>query len=584
VTVLPNTITAFFNTDTTSGCAPLTVNFTQYSIGVTHWHWEFGDGNVSNAQDVSNTYIDPGTYVATLFGDNGCSYDTVQVTITVLPSPDIAFTVVPDSVCAGQPMQFINGTTDIANIHWDLGDGATSTLTDPTHVYDATGTYPVTLTVISSLNDCPATLTRNVNVKVTPVASLSADPTSGCIPLAVQFTNTSTDADFYDWDFGDGNTSGAVAPNHTYSIAGNFYVRLIAENLNSCRDTAYTEVVSFPLPTADFTLSPTESCTSPVQVQFTDASVGAVSYDWSFSTGESSVLNDPLITFPGPGTWHATQTVTNSYGCLDTHSDSMIVHPTPHAAFTAESQPGCAGYPIAFDNQSVNSDSFEWAFGDGGTSTDSLPWHVFDEGVYDVTLIATGAGGCTDTLERVDAVTINPTPLADFSYDTLRTVSYALQFDNLSQGAVSWHWDFGDGTSSNEYEPLHLFPAGPNDYYPLCLIAINSFGCPDTICRPVRAPADPDIYAPNAFTPDLDGLNEAWMPILNGFDGWRYHLYILDRWGEVIWDTTDRYRSWDGNSRGQICKTDVYVWKVVLNIEGDERVYYGHVTLVRGSE
>lgn len=584
VLVQPNTITAFFNTDTTSGCAPLTVNFTQYSIGVTHWHWEFGDGNVSMDHDVSNTYTDPGTYTATLFGDNGCSYDTVRVTITVLPSPDVSFSVVPDSVCAGVPFQFVNGTADIASIAWDFGDGNTSTLTDPTHTYASTGDYPVSLTVISSLNDCPATLTRTVNVKVTPVASLTPSPVSGCVPLTVLFNNGSTNAGYYEWDFGDGNTGGELAPEHVYADAGTYDVRLIAENVNGCRDTAYTEVVGFPLPVADFTFSPTESCTSPVDIQFTDASSGAITHAWSFSNGVQSPLNDPVVTFQSAGTWYATETVTNSYGCSDSHSDSLIVHPTPVAAFTAEPQPGCAGYPIVFNNESLNSTWWHWSFGDGGTSTDSLPWHVYDAGVYDLTLVVQGAGGCRDTLESPGAIVVNPTPVADFAYDTLRSVSYALQFHNLSEGANAWVWDFGDHSTSNEYEPLHLFPAGPNDWYPLCLIAINSYGCPDTLCRTVRAPADPNIYAPNAFTPDLDGLNETWIPILNGFDGWRYHLYILDRWGEVIWDTADRYKAWDGNARGKVCKTEVYVWKVVLNIEGDERVYYGHVTLVRGSE
>ncbi|HEX2616804.1 MAG TPA: PKD domain-containing protein, partial [Flavobacteriales bacterium] len=395
---------------------------------------------------------------------------------------------------------------------------------------------------------------------------------------------SSTDADYYQWDFGDNNTSGGFAPSHVFGAAGTYTVRLIAENLNSCRDTAYTQVVGFPLPTAGFTFAPTSSCTSPVAVQFTDAAQEAISYAWTFSNGETSPLNGPLVTFPSDGTWYATQTVTNSYGCSDAHTDSMIVHPTPLAAFTVAPRPGCAGYPILFDNQSVNSSTFEWLFGDGGSSTDSVATHSYEEGLYDVTLIATGAGGCTDTLAVANAALINPTPLAAFDYDTLQSISYALQFTNLSEGSVRWHWDFGDGSSSNQFDPLHLFPAGPNTWYPLCLIATNTFGCPDTVCREVRAPADPNIYAPNAFTPDLDGLNETWTPVLNGFDGWRYHLYILDRWGEVLWDTQERTKSWDGNSRGQVCKTEVYVWKVELNTEGNERVYYGHVTLVRGTE
>lgn len=584
VTVLPNTITAFFNTDITSGCAPLTVAFTQYSNGVTHWHWDLGDGNVSTDQDVTHTYSDPGVYTATLFGDNGCSYDTVRVEIDVLPSPDVGFDVVPGTTCAGLPFQFINTTADIADIAWDFGDGDGSDLTDPVHTYTGTGIYPVTLTVVSALNACPASLTRPVDVLETPVASFTPDPGSGCIPLDVQFDNTSTSADFHQWDFGDGNTLSASSPLHTYTTAGTWTVRLVAENLNGCKDTAYAEVVSFPLPTSAFTFTPEASCTSPVDVQFTNASSGAIDHSWDCGDGQTSLLNDPLITYAGPGTYAITLTVTNQYGCADERTQDLIVYPTPEALFTPEPQPGCAGYPITFANTSVNSGSYEWHFGDGGTSTEEQPWHSYEVGDYDVTLIATGEGGCTDTLLVTDAVHIDPSPVAAFSYVPMESVGYALQFYNSSVDAITWQWDFGDGSTSNEFEPLHLFPAGPDDDYPLCLVVTNAFSCPDTVCEAVNAPSDPNIYAPNAFTPDQDGLNETWTPVLNGFDRWRYHLYILDRWGEVIWDTTDRYRPWDGTSRGQACKTEVYVWKVEMNIEGDERVYYGHVTLVRGTE
>lgn len=584
VTVLPNTITAFFNTDTTSGCAPLTVQFTQYSIGVTHWHWELGDGNVSTDADVTNTYTEPGTYTATLFGDNGCSYDTVSVTITVLPSPDVSFSVVPATTCAGLPFQFINGTPDIADITWDFGDGSGSDLTDPVHTYPTAGTYPVTLAVISSLNACPASLTQPVTVQVTPVAAFTPAPLSGCIPLDVQFANTSVSADFYQWDFGDGNTISGAEPLHTYTTAGSYTIRLVAENLNGCRDTAYADVVAFPLPTSAFTFTPGQSCTSPVDVQFVNGSSGEIDHVWDFGNGQTSLLNDPLITYAGPGTYPITLTVTNQYGCADVSTHDFTVHPTPVAAFTPEPQPGCAGYPITFTNGSLNSNSYEWLFSDGGTSTEGTPLHIFEAGDYDVTLIATGAGGCTDTLSVTDAVHIDPSPTAAFSYVPMESVSYALQFHNSSEDAISWRWDFGDGSTSAEFEPLHLFPAGPNDFYPLCLVAINSFGCPDTTCEAVHAASDPDIYAPNAFTPDQDGLNESFVPVLNGFDDWRYRFLIFDRWGEVIHDSRDRYTPWDGNSRGIPCKTDVYVWKVILNKNGDEREYIGHVTLVRGDE
>ncbi len=584
ITVMPNSITAFFNTDTTSGCAPLTVNFTQYSIGATNWHWDLGDGNVSTAQNVTHTYVDAGAYTATLFADNGCSFDTVSVVITVNPTPVADFSVEPGPHCAGSPVQFTNNTPAPAGLQWDFGDGGTSTLSAPAHSYAAAGTYNVTLSVASANTPCPAMLTQSVTVEATPNAAFAPTPASGCIPLNVQCAGSSSGADFLQWDFGDGNTATGADPAHTYTDAGSFTVQLIAENLAGCGDTAVATVTAFPLPASAFTQSITESCTAPANVQFTNASTGAVGHAWDFGNGTSSVLTNPQAVYAAADTFTITLVASNQYGCTDTSSSQFTLHPTPVAAFAAAPQPACAGYPVQFTNLSVNASQFRWEFGDGqGSLADSVS-HIYPEGDYDVTLIATGAGGCTDTLSLTDAIHVNPSPTAAFTYEPMLSTSYALQFHNQSSGAVSWIWDFGDGGQSTEFAPLHLFPAGPGDLYPFCLVAINAFGCPDTLCQPVVATSDPNIYAPNAFTPDGDDVNENFLPVLNGFDNWRYHFYVFDRWGEVIHESRDRYAPWDGTCKGKPVKSDVYVWKVVLNRNGDERVYYGHVTVVRGSE
>lgn len=584
ITALPNTITAFFNTDTTQGCAPLTVHFTQYSIGVSHWHWDLGDGNVSTAANVAHTYAQAGTYTATLYGDNGCSYDTVSVVITVHPTPQADFTISPGLFCAGTPVQFTNNTPAPAGLSWAFGDGGTSTLSAPQHAFAAAGTYTVTLSITSTTTPCPAVASQAVTVQPTPSASITASPLNGCIPLDVQFTNTSTNSNFQQWDLGDGNTAGAPNPLHTYTAAGTYTVRLVAEHLSGCTDTAQVTVTAFPLPHSAFTMAEAQSCTSPVPLQLTSQATGAVGHAWDFGNGTTSALNNPVAVFDAPGTYTITLTVANQYGCTDAATAQFTVHPTPVAVFAAQPRPACAGYPVQFQNMSLNADAFQWWFGDGETSTADAPAHTYAQGTYEVRLIATGAGGCTDTTVVPAAVLVNPTPVAAFTYEPMQSTSYALQFHNQSMGAVSWQWDFGDGAHSTEFAPLHLFPAGPGDLYPFCLIAVNTFGCPDTLCEPVAAASDPDIYAPNAFTPNQDGLNETFLPVLNGFENWHYALYIFDRWGEVIFQTGDRHAPWDGTCKGKPVKTDVYVWKVVLKRDGDERVFYGHVTVVRGSD
>ncbi len=579
ITVLPNQVTSFFNMDPVQGCAPLTVNLIHFTAGDTALYWTLGDGNVSLSADLAHTYSQPGTYTITLEAF-GCGYDSYSQSVTVFPAPQPAFTVAPQGTCIGGEFTFTNTTPGISGSQWSFGDGATSTLTSPVHSYATSGSFPVTLTVTSALNGCTASVTQLVNVSITPVAAFTPTPSNGCIDLQVAFSNQSTSAGFYQWSFGDGNTSALAEPFHTYTQAGTYTVTLIAENVNGCSDTISANVVAHPLPTALFTLSQAQSCTSPVTVQASNASQGAIGYDWDLGNGQSSQLNQPAITFDGPGTYSVSLTATNQFGCTDTHTVDFTVHPTPLAAFTAQPQPACAGRPITFINQSQNAAAFRWRFGDGAQSQADSPLHSYAQpGQYTITLIAIGAGGCTDTLIAANAIMVNPTPIADFTSDTLVSVRNAIQFSNLSQGAISYSWDFGDGEGSDDTHPLHLFPADGGGYT-VCLVAVNSFTCPDTICKFQLVNSDPLVFVPNAFTPNSDGRNEVFKPMVNGYAGWRYKLIIFDRWGLEVWSTDDREEGWNGRVGGKPPVIDVYVWKVILERDGDARDFIGHVTLL----
>jgi gliding motility-associated-like protein len=195
-------------------------------------------------------------------------------------------------------------------------------------------------------------------------------------------------------------------------------------------------------------------------------------------------------------------------------------------------------------------------------------------------LIATGSGGCADTLVITDAVTIHPSPVAAFTSEILTSVVNAVRFSNTSQGATSQAWDFGDGQTSELLNPTHLFP-GDGGGYTICLSVANEFGCPDTTCQFMGVNGDPIVFVPNTFTPNDDGLNDVFLPVLNGFNGWNYRLLIFDRWGEIIHETRDRGTGWDGRTGGRNAQVDVYVWQMVVERDGDARDFVGHVSLLR---
>lgn len=580
ITVLPNEVTAFFNTDPVQGCAPLTVELTRYSSGDTAWVWDLGDGNGSLAHSLQHTYVEPGTYTITLSG-YGCGFDEHTAEVTVYPLPAVEFATAPATVCAGEPFTFTDLTPNTVGVVWDLGDGNVSTLSEVSHTYAVGGTYQVTLTATSAPHGCTASLTRQVAVRVTPAASFGPLPASGCAQLAVQFQNTTQNGTFFSWDLGDGNTSVADSPSHVYVLPGTYDIVLVAENLNGCSDTAFGQVVVHPRPVAGFLLDAYESCTVPIPVSTFNTSVGAVGFGWDLGNGGTSTLNEPVIVFDQAGDHTVRLVAMNQFGCADTATAVFVAHPTPVAGFSVLPQPACVGGEVSFIDGSLHAMSHLWYFGDGASSTASAPSHVFGApGLYDVVLIVTGAGGCSDTLAVQEGVHVHPAPLAGFSMDTMASAPNVFRFTDLSVGGASRLWDFGDGTSSGLPDPVHMFP-GDGGGYTVCLTVENSFGCMDAACQYLVVPADPEVYVPNAFTPNGDGVNDVFLPVLNGFFGWEYRLTIFDRWGAVLHETRDPGRGWNGRSRGRDVQVGVYVWKLELESSGDIRDFTGHVSLVR---
>ena len=357
VTALPNDVDAFFNTSTVEGCAPVMVDFTQYTLGGTSYSWDFDDGNFSNVYSPTHTFVNPGTYNVSLFANDGCGFDTTMVTITVHPYPDMSFTSTPNSVCVFEAFDFTNQSTGITGVTWDFGDGNTSSLVNPSHAYALPGTYTVTLTGTSSAFGCVASFSQDVTVVPPPLAQFTVDPTNACIPLIVQTTNTSVDAVFYYWDFGDGNSSNQINPNHTYAVAGTYTIQLIVEGANGCTDTMATNVTAHPFPVADFDLASPLNCIPDGQAAFINQSSGAIGYEWDFGNGQTSVLTNPSTTYPAAGNYTVTLTVTNQYGCEDVAQQELTFYNYAEADYAIPLFGTCEGNSLSFNSTSLNANS-----------------------------------------------------------------------------------------------------------------------------------------------------------------------------------------------------------------------------------
>jgi len=237
---LPPPPTVDFSATVSSGTTPLNVQFTDKSSeDVKHWRWDFGDGTHSREQHPAHVYEKAGTFTVTLqtYAPGGEGVKTQKSLITVqgpgLPPPAAAFSADPTSGQAPLTIHFSNQSTgEVTGWQWDFGDGHTSSGQNPAHTYGAPGTYDVTLTVTGPGGSDSKTLAKLVSVSAAParpVAAFVVSPTRGPAPLSVQFTDRSTgQVTGWQWDFGDGHTSTARHPKHTYEVIGSYTVSLTA--------------------------------------------------------------------------------------------------------------------------------------------------------------------------------------------------------------------------------------------------------------------------------------------------------------------------------------------------------------------
>lgn len=350
---------ADFSGNPLSGYVPLTVIFTDLSkpgtgSTITNYYWEFGDGATSTAKNPSHSYQAPGTYTVKLtvtsnLGDSKTETKTNYITVNILPSsPTADFTASPTSGFASLTVVFTDlskpgdGATITGRL-WNFGDNTTSTEQNPTHTYQAAGTYTVTLTVTNSFgNSKTETKTNYITVNVqpsTPTADFSAAPLSGASPLTVVFTDLSkpgsgaTITNYY-YEFGDGATSTLQNPNHTYKTAGTYSVTLTVTNSNNKQHTitktGYITVTQpTPNPKAKFSSS-IRNGNAPLEVKFYDESspgkgLTIIKWFWDFGDGTTGTEQNPTHIYQKAGKYTVKLTVTASNDKRDTQKETDYI-------------------------------------------------------------------------------------------------------------------------------------------------------------------------------------------------------------------------------------------------------------------
>lgn len=426
--------------------------------------------------------------------------------------------------------------------------------------------------------------------------------TAGCVPQTVDFTDTIGNAQSYEWyfDYVPGNpptlTTTTPTAQWTFNTVGIHSVMLVAIDPSTCnqRDSSFMNIkIGITKATPAFIYARQDPC-EDFKYLFTNTTIEPAlhpfkdtSFVWDFGDGSPLVkTGDGPVThqYAGPGTYFVKLLLNDSTYCNSPDDTTLRIDVSLNVKAGIEAiTPACVGDAVQFTNTSTGAATYLWNFGDGATSTDENPTHTYGSAqTYTVTLTAFNPGSCN----RQDIATFSivvfdvPIALAAFSPDP-PIVNTPTTFTNSSLNAVRYKWLFGDGDSlevSSLQSVIHQYNA--TGTFQAKLVAYNQAGCTDTFPMTVSSLVLPAVDVPNAFTPQSGDVNSIVM--VKGFGIAKMQFAIWNRWGQKVFETTDRNKGWDGKVKGALQPMDVYAYTLTVEFfDGTKITKKGDITLIR---
>jgi PKD repeat protein len=476
-----------------SGQAPLEVSFSVVANTSTeplYVQWAFGDGATGTGTEVTHTYTEVGEYTATATVSDALGGSTVKsLTISVVPAEaaTASVTATPESGIAPLNVSFtanVTGGSGEYSYAWDFGDGSTGTGKTPSHRYETAGTFTASVVVTDTatgVDSDPATTEIRVADNETPVASASASPSSGIVPLTVSFNGSVVGGNepfTYEWSFGDGSAStDAQNPSHEYTTPGTFSAvfKVTDADGQTATDRVQIQVADNSAPITEIAASP-QSGIAPLSVQFDPQVQGGdapLEFAWDFGDGETSSARKPSHTFQAAGDYAVSVTVTDANG--DVATDSITVTATdntvPSVGPTATPESGLAPLQVQFSSNASGGDgslSYAWNFGDGNTSTSANPVHTYQTaGQFNASVTVTDANG--DSASGSVQIDVGSDLVPSASASATPKSGYAplqVQFFGSASGGnapLNYAWNFGDGNSASDQNPTHVYQS-PGTY------------------------------------------------------------------------------------------------------------------------
>jgi gliding motility-associated-like protein len=422
--------------------------------------------------------------------------------------------------------------------------------------------------------------------------------TSGCIILIPTLEDTVLNARSYIWSFGDGSPDLATTSSqvtHEYDNVGTYLVRLIAIDSTSCNiaDTAYTHIRARNDPASvafeDLKLPPCQS----LSYQFNNLSspppgksFSNSSFIWDFGDGTTITtgMANQTHTFTAAGSYKVRLILNDTNYCNspDTVLKVLNVSPLVKAQFIVPAT-GCAPDSVIFNNTSAGGQQFYWNFGDGTTSTDPSPGHLYPNvGSYTIKLVVVDSNTCNIIDSTQTTINIYSKPHAGLSVSPVTPIANTPNvFTNLSTGGVLYKWFFGDGdTAIRTTTDTVIHQYNSTGTFQACVVVYNQYQCTDTACIAVQTIINPLLDVPNAFTPGRFGENA--IVKVRGFGISKLTFRIYSRWGQKVFESNDVNVGWDGNYKGNPQPMDVYAYTVEAEyFDGTKAAKKGDITLIR---
>lgn len=520
--------------------------------------------NSTNSPSISGTWS-PNTINTATVGNatytftpaaNQCATSATMI-VSTITQPTVTFS--PQTICAGQTVTISPTVSPTGGTYLWSNNQTTSTIT-------VTPSATTSYSVLYSVTGCNATATNSITVNpvltptFTQLGSYCLNDSPGVLPTSSTNGVTGT------WLPSVISTS--TAGNQTYNFT---------PTAGLCANTASMTITVNPLLTPTFgNFGPYCQNENVPVLPSNSTNTPSIAGTWS-----PSVINTSIV-----GTTNYTFTPTNST-CTGTTVIPIIVQLAPSPQVNSDVTQGCNPLAVNLSSPNLANASYTWTANGVVIGTGSnLSASFTSAGCYDIELVAT-FNGCTASSSIADYICVQNAPTTFFStFPTeVSENTETINFYNNTNGAVTYSWDFGDGTSSTLFAPNHLFTnIGSN--LNVTLTATSSFGCTSSYTTTIPY-KDPTIfYVPNTFTPDGDEFNQTWGPVFTrGFDPHNFNLYIYDRWGELVWESHNASDQWDGTygKSGKKAAQGVYIWRINFKPkETDDKITVsGHINLLK---